>query len=94
MHNAGQTCSAGSRVLIQDDIYNEFTEQLAKRFTALRVGSATQDLDLGPVATAAQRTRIESYLEIARRDKLRILAEGSFSTNLPTGLLRQTGFDR
>ncbi|MBB4365211.1 aldehyde dehydrogenase (NAD+) [Bradyrhizobium sp. CIR18] len=85
VHNAGQTCSAGSRVLIQDDIYDRFTTQLADRFRALRVGSASQDLDLGPVVNAAQRTRIESYLEIARRDGLQILAEGSFGTNLPAG---------
>jgi aldehyde dehydrogenase (NAD+) len=84
-HNAGQTCSAGSRVLIQDDIYERFTTELADRFKALRVGSASQDLDLGPVVNAAQRTRIESYLEIARRDRLQILAEGSFGTNLPAG---------
>lgn len=85
VHNSGQTCSAGSRVLIQDDIYEEFTNQLAKRFRALRVGSASQDLDLGPVVNAAQRTRIEGYLDTARRDGLQILAEGSFGTNLPSG---------
>ncbi|MCK1668932.1 aldehyde dehydrogenase family protein [Bradyrhizobium sp. 153] len=85
VHNSGQTCSAGSRVLIQDDIYEEFTNQLAKRFKALRVGSASQDLDLGPVVNAAQQTRIEGYLETARRNGLQILAEGSFGTNLPSG---------
>lgn len=84
IRNAGQTCSAGSRVLIQDNIYDEFTAKLARRFKAVRVGSASQDLDLGPVVNAAQQRRIESYLEIARRDKLQILAEGSFGTNLPT----------
>ncbi|MHB0773004.1 aldehyde dehydrogenase family protein [Bradyrhizobium sp. 1.29L] len=84
-HNSGQTCSAGSRVLIQDEIYDQFTSQLAKRFNALRVGSASQDLDLGPVVNAAQQSRIESYLDMARRDRLPILGEGSFGTNLPTG---------
>ncbi len=34
--NAGQTCSAGSRVLIQDSIYDSFTADLARRFRALR----------------------------------------------------------
>ncbi len=83
--NAGQTCSAGSRVLIEDSIYDDFTNQLTERFTALRVGSASQDLDLGPVVNATQQARIERFLEIARRDNLPILAEGSFGTNLPTG---------
>ncbi|WP_213291000.1 aldehyde dehydrogenase family protein [Bradyrhizobium sp. sGM-13] len=85
VHNSGQTCSAGSRVLIQDDIYDRFTTQLADRFKALRVGSASQDLDLGPVVNAAQRTRIENYLGIAKRDNLQILAEGSFGTTVPAG---------
>lgn len=84
-HNAGQTCSAGSRVLIQEEIYDQFTCELATRFNALRVGSASQDLDLGPVINAAQRRKIETYQRMARREKLPILAEGSFGTNLPVG---------
>ena len=81
--NAGQTCSAGSRVLIEDAIYESFTGDLAHRFEALRVGSATQDLDLGPVVNASQRDRIERYLDIARRDGLPILAQGAIGTNVP-----------
>lgn len=83
--NAGQTCSAGSRVLIQNNIYDNFIDQLTGRFKALRVGSASQDLDLGPVVNPTQKARIEGYLEIARRDKLPVLAEGAFGTNLPAG---------
>lgn len=81
--NAGQTCSAGSRVLVENKIYDEFVEDLAARFRRTKVGSASQDLDLGPVVNAQQKTRIESYLELARRDKLSIIAEGEFSANLP-----------
>jgi aldehyde dehydrogenase (NAD+) len=83
--NAGQTCSAGSRVLIEDGVYDDFTEQLTERFKALRVGSASRDLDLGPVVNATQKARVERYLDIARRDNLPILAEGAFGTNLPAG---------
>ena len=82
--NAGQTCSAGSRVLIEEGIYDAFTGDLARLFGALRVGSAEQDLDLGPVVNATQRDRIERYLEIARQDGLPILAQGSIGTNVPT----------
>ena len=83
--NAGQTCSAGSRVLIEDSVYDEFAGVLAEGFRALRVGSGSQDLDLGPVVNATQKARIERYLDIARRDNLPILAEGSFGTNVPEG---------
>ncbi len=81
--NAGQTCSAGSRVLIEDAIYDDFTAELGRRFETLRVGSAGQDLDVGPVVNATQRDRVERYIEIARRDGLPILAQGSIGTNLP-----------
>ena len=83
VQNAGQTCSAGSRVLIEDRIYDAFVGQLAERFRATRVGSSSQDLDLGPVVNATQKKRIESYLDLARRDGLKILAQGEFGTNLP-----------
>ena len=85
VQNAGQTCSAGSRVLIEESIYDRFTADLAQRFAAQRVGSAAQDLDLGPVVNAQQKERIEGFLAMARRDGLQILAEGSFGTNLPPG---------
>jgi aldehyde dehydrogenase (NAD+) len=81
--NAGQTCSAGSRVLIEDSIYDRFTADLSQRFEALRVGSASQDLDLGPVVNATQKRRIESYLQIAQQDGLPILAQGAIGTNVP-----------
>lgn len=81
--NAGQTCSAGSRVLVEDSIYDRFTADLAKRFTALRVGAADQDLDVGPVVNAQQKSRIEDYLAVAERGRLRVLAQGSIGTNVP-----------
>lgn len=81
--NAGQTCSAGSRVLIEDKIYDQFTADLAARFKALRVGSGSQDLDLGPVINVKQRDQIERSLEAVRRDGLKILAEGALGTNVP-----------
>ena len=60
MQNAGQTCSAGSRVLIQDRIYDEFVDAVAERFKALRVGASDMDLDVGPVINAAQKRRVTS----------------------------------
>ncbi|WP_454916171.1 aldehyde dehydrogenase family protein [Xanthobacter sediminis] len=81
--NAGQTCSAGSRVVIEDAVYDRFTAELAERFRALKVGTGDQDLDLGPLVNAQQRERVTSYLDLARRDGLPILAEGAFAPNLP-----------
>jgi aldehyde dehydrogenase (NAD+) len=83
VQNAGQTCSAGSRAIVEDTIYDRFVGDLARRFKALRVGSASQDLDLGPVVNRKQCERVQSYIDLARRDGLPILAEGELGTNLP-----------
>ena len=83
VQNAGQTCSAGSRVLVQDEIYDAFIDAVGKRFTALRVGASDMDLDVGPVINAAQKARVASYLDLARRDGLRIVGEGSIAPNVP-----------
>ena len=83
--NSGQTCSAGSRVLIEDRVYDSFTQDLAARFRALRVGTPDQELDCGPVVNAAQQQRIQRYLDMARRDGLPVLAEGSLAGNVPPG---------
>ena len=81
--NAGQTCSAGSRVIVEDAVYDRFTADLARRFGALRVGSATQDLDLGPVVNAKQCARVQGYIDLARADGLTVLAQGELGTNVP-----------
>ena len=85
IQNAGQTCSAGSRVLVQDGIYDRFVGALADRFAALTVGSSTQDLDVGPVISPRQKARVEAYIERARADGLQILAQGKISQDAPAG---------
>ncbi len=83
VQNAGQTCSAGSRVLVQAQIYDRFVDAVAQRFKGLRVGASDMDLDVGPVISAAQKTRVNSYLDLARRDGLEFLGEGSIAPNAP-----------
>jgi aldehyde dehydrogenase (NAD+) len=83
IQNAGQTCSAGSRLLVEEPIYDAFTARVAERFRALKVGPADRDLDVGPVVNAEQRARVERYLEIARRDGLPILGQGELASNAP-----------
>jgi aldehyde dehydrogenase (NAD+) len=76
IQNAGQTCSAGSRVLVQRSIYEEFAVALASRMNAVRVGDHKADLDCGPVISQVQRERVVGFLERARRDGIPVLAEG------------------
>jgi aldehyde dehydrogenase (NAD+) len=85
IQNAGQTCSAGARVLIEDAIYERFLGELARRFERLVAGPAERDLDLGPLINAAQAARVGRYLDRARTDGLRVAAEGSIAADAPRG---------
>ena len=55
IQNAGQTCSAGSRILVQRGVYERLVEALAQRFSELRVGDAMADLDVGPLISNRQK---------------------------------------
>jgi aldehyde dehydrogenase (NAD+) len=85
VQNSGQTCSAGSRVLIERALWGEFTAMLSNRFEQLQVGTPEMDLDLGPVISAAQKMRIERMLAKAEATGSRRLATGRLSPSLPTG---------
>jgi aldehyde dehydrogenase (NAD+) len=64
---AGQTCSAGSRVVIEDAIYGAFIERLIVRFEKTCAGPSSSDRDLGPVVNRAQLERIERYIALAKQ---------------------------
>ena len=81
----GQTCSAGSRVLIEDSIYESLIDRLSERFGALQVGSYAQDLDCGALISAKQRDRVQGFLEQAKNDGVPVLAEGTISPAAPNG---------
>jgi aldehyde dehydrogenase (NAD+) len=81
IQNAGQTCSAGSRVLVEERIYDRFVADLGARFDKLVAGPADRDLDLGPVINAAQKARIEGYL--ARAEGLTVAGRGTIASNAP-----------
>ena len=83
IQNAGQTCSAGSRVLIHNPIYEEFVGKLMRKFEQLTVGPSSEDHDLGPLVNLKQLTRLKGYLN--QSSDLQILARGRFASSLPDG---------
>ena len=83
VQNAGQTCSAGSRLLVERSRYEEVIERLGAAFAALRVGSALEDLDCGPLIRQSQLERVRGFLDDASRANLRIAAQGTLSANAP-----------
>ncbi|MBN9470549.1 MULTISPECIES: aldehyde dehydrogenase family protein [unclassified Bosea (in: a-proteobacteria)] len=85
VQNTGQTCSAGSRVLVQKNVYDDFIGAVAKEFTKLRAGTPEMDLDCGPVINAKQRARVQSFIDQAREQGIPVLAEGAIAQGVPNG---------
>ncbi len=76
VQNAGQTCSAGSRVLVQRDIYEPLLERLGRAFERLRVGPAAMDLDVGPLIRQTQQQRVWDFLSDAQHAGIPMVAQG------------------
>ncbi len=83
VQNAGQTCSAGSRVIVERTLFDKVAGLLADRFATLTAGTPEMDLDLGPVINAAQKRRIEGFFERAERDRIPVLGEGRIAPGVP-----------
>lgn len=83
IQNAGQTCSCGARILVQRSRYAEVLERLAERYSALRVGPAIADLDLGPVISARQKALVEGMLALG--GDLVLTARGQVVAEAPEG---------
>ena len=83
VQNAGQTCSASSRILMQRGIYDQLSEMMAVRYRELKVGPAVADLDVGPLISARQKEIVEGFVSAANPD--RILAKAAIVENAPEG---------
>ena len=82
IQHAGQTCSAGSRILVQKSIYDEFMTQVASQFGKVRVGTPDMDLDCGPVMNGKQQRLVQGFRTEAIESGIQLLAEGSFADGL------------
>jgi aldehyde dehydrogenase (NAD+) len=85
IQNAGQTCSAASRILVERSVYAKVMARMAERYAALRVGPATSDLDLGPVISHRQRGVIEDFLALAPGSGIKVAAQGVIVADAPAG---------
>jgi betaine-aldehyde dehydrogenase len=75
--HSGQVCSAGSRLILQDAIHDEFTAALAERAEAIRLGSGLDpDSEAGPLVSAAQRAKVERHIAGALAEGAVLLAGG------------------
>ncbi len=83
IQNAGQTCSASSRILVHQSRYDEVVAKMAARYEALVAGPAMSDLDVGPLVSSRQKEIVERFL--GQGADLEKAAEGQIVANAPSG---------
>jgi len=90
--NAGQDCCARSRVLVQRSIHDRFAQALVEAFEKVNVGDPlASETEMGPLVTAAHRTRVQSYIDTGKAEGA-TLATGGHSREGPGTYLDPTIF--
>jgi aminomuconate-semialdehyde/2-hydroxymuconate-6-semialdehyde dehydrogenase len=75
--NQGEVCLAGTRLLVQRPVYDEFVQRFAERAEALVVGDPRQDATaVGPLVTPEHMDKVLSYIELARDEGAKLLTGG------------------
>ena len=85
IQNAGQTCSAASRILVQRGVFDTVVARMSERYRTLRVGPALADLDVGPLISRRQQDIVNGYLSLVRDSGLVIVAQAPLPADLPAG---------
>ena len=85
IQNAGQTCSAASRIVVERPVFDAVRERMAERYQALRVGPAAADLDVGPMISKRQKEVVERYLGLARDERVAVAGQGRVVDDAPRG---------
>ena len=87
--HSGQVCSAGSRAIVQDTIYERFVTEVGRRADAIRLGHGTDDAtETGALISAEHRAKVEAFVAGAVSDGARLVAGG----HRPTEPDLQAGF--
>lgn len=81
LQNAGQTCSAGSRLIVQEPVHAEVVDRIHAAFDSARIGPGPDDPDLGPLISARQRDRVSRMVDGARDDGRLVYGGGEPATD-------------
>ncbi|HTX59363.1 MAG TPA: aldehyde dehydrogenase family protein [Verrucomicrobiae bacterium] len=95
--NAGQVCSAGSRLLLQENVHERFVERLTERAKKIRVGNGFDpQTEMGPLISPAHAKRVEGYIAVGKEEGARMLCGGErLGGELAAGnFIAPTIFDR
>lgn len=94
--HSGQVCSAGSRLIVHDEIYDRFVSELARRAELIQLGDGLDPTsECGPLASAEHRTNVERHIAQGVAEGARLVAGGQRPTDealLAGNFLRPTVF--
>jgi len=76
IQNAGQTCSAGSRLLVQAPIHDRLMEELTDRFQKISLGPGPADPDMGPLISSSQLERVTRYVDLGKSEARAVIGGG------------------
>ncbi|WP_199175869.1 aldehyde dehydrogenase family protein [Telmatospirillum siberiense] len=80
--NAGQICTAGTRLYVERPVYEEFVARVAACGSALRMGEGIDpETELGPLVSRQQLDRVTGYLDIGKAEGARVLSGGRRRTD-------------
>ncbi len=85
VQNAGQTCSAGSRLLVEASCAEAMLGALIERFSTLLCDAGEADADCGPLINARQKAKLDARLAAAVADGIRVAAKGRLAEAAPPG---------
>jgi betaine-aldehyde dehydrogenase len=75
--HSGQVCSAGARLIVQDELADELVAEVARRADRIRLGNGFDEgVEVGPLVSSQHRAKIESYVASAQEEGARVLAGG------------------
>ena len=74
--NAGQTCSAGSRLLVERKAHDALVDKLVARATTMKIGPGVTDPDMGPIISKRQLETIEGYVKVGEQEGARVVTGG------------------
>jgi len=84
--HSGQICIAGTRLLVEESIYDDFTRRLAAAAAALKIGDPREPgVVVGPLVSAGQRARVEEYVRKGMDGGATLACGGKRPAHLPRG---------
>ncbi|HET7521953.1 MAG TPA: aldehyde dehydrogenase family protein, partial [Bacillales bacterium] len=76
--HAGQVCSAGARLLVENSVHDEFVEALVERIKRIKLGNGfNEETQSGPLISAEHREKVEKYVEIGQNEGGKLVIGGA-----------------